>query len=149
MAEVKDPCLKNLAVPFVTSVPGGLREGAVVTVTGRVRLGAERFHLNLQCGLEEHPAADIAFQFNPRYGRLKNYVVCNSMRFQTWGMEERRYKTAAPPGSSFKLTITVYQDCYQVAVNDVPFLEFKHRLPFSDVNAIVIDGGVELESVSY
>uniref|UniRef100_W5MBJ7 Galectin n=1 Tax=Lepisosteus oculatus TaxID=7918 RepID=W5MBJ7_LEPOC len=136
-------------IPFTGSIQGGLQEGKAITVTGRVLPGAERFHVNLQCGSRKNPRADIAFHFNPRYEGFQDYVVCNTLQNQSWGAEERKYEMPLARGTPFTLMIMVNRDTYMVAVNGSHFLDFKHRISISSVDTISVEGGVEVNSIAF
>ncbi|XP_066551633.1 galectin-9 isoform X2 [Amia ocellicauda] len=136
-------------VPFTGCIHGGLLEGKVITISGRVLPGTERFHINLQCGSRPYPSPDIAFHFNPRYELFQEYVVCNTYQGQQWGSEERKYEMPISRGCPFTLTIMVNRDNYMVSVNGSPFLDYKHRISISRVDTISVDGGVELNSIAF
>uniref|UniRef100_A0A672PC32 Galectin n=1 Tax=Sinocyclocheilus grahami TaxID=75366 RepID=A0A672PC32_SINGR len=82
-----------------------------IIISGRVLPGANRFHVNLQCG--SHSGADIALHFNPRY-ESPGYVVHNTSQSRCWGSEERKYEAPFPQGQTFTLQILVEQDKYKV-----------------------------------
>ncbi|XP_036392327.1 galectin-9B-like isoform X2 [Megalops cyprinoides] len=136
----------NPGVPFTGSIQGGLQEGKVITVSGRVLPQAQRFHVNFQCGSKQ--GSDIAFHFNPRYDSNPGYVVANTFK-QRWGTEERKQQAPIPRGSNFILTFLVNRDFYTVTANGSHFMDFKHRLPIGHVDTIAIDGGVVVNSISF
>ncbi|XP_058267691.1 galectin-9-like isoform X2 [Hemibagrus wyckioides] len=127
-------------LPFTGCIQGGLFEGKTVTVSGRVLAGAERFFVNLQC--VNNTSSDIALHFNPRYVGNSGHVVCNTLQNSCWGSEQKTKNTPLPRGSDFTLT-------FLVIVNGSHFLEYLHRLPVSRVNAITVDGGVEIVSIAF
>ncbi|XP_047661104.1 galectin-9-like [Tachysurus fulvidraco] len=134
-------------MPFTGQIQGGLFEGKIITVTGRVLAGAERFCVNLQCGT--HKSCDIALHFNPRYMGNSGHVVCNTLQNSCWGSEQQTKNTPLPRGFDFTLSFLVNRDSYSVIVNGAHFLEYLHRLPISRVNAISVDGGVEIVSIAF
>ncbi|XP_067866667.1 galectin-4-like isoform X4 [Heterodontus francisci] len=137
----------NPPIPYTGPIPGGLQNGKMIMIKGRVLPHSNRFHVNLQCGLmAQH--CDIAFHFNPRF-ECPGYVVCNTFENQRWCSEERKHEVPIQKGETFQLLILVQNDSYKVAVNDRHFLEFKHRIPVSRVNTITIDGQVEVVSLSF
>ncbi|XP_048413476.1 galectin-4-like isoform X2 [Stegostoma tigrinum] len=137
----------NPPIPYTGPIPGGLQDGMMIMIRGRVLPQSDRFHVNLQCGSIPYHC-DVAFHFNPRYEN-PGYVVCNSYKDQRWCTEQRKHEMPVQRGESFQLLILVQIDCYKVAVNDKHFLEFKHRIPISRVDSITIDGQVEIVSISF
>ncbi|KPP76711.1 Galectin-9-like, partial [Scleropages formosus] len=105
------------------------------------------FHVNLQCGSRQ--GADVAFHFNPRFDSLPGYVVANTFQGSRWGSEERKYEAPFPQGSNFSLTIIVNTDAFTVLANGMKFMEYKHRLNFSQVDTITVDGGVVVTCISF
>ncbi|XP_078080845.1 galectin-4-like isoform X2 [Mustelus asterias] len=137
----------NPMIPYIGPIPGGLQDGKMIMIKGRVLPQTSRFHVNLQCGPTAHHC-DVAFHFNPRY-EATHYVVCNSFENQHWCTEERKHEMPIQRGETFQLLILVQSDCFKVAVNDKHFLEYKHRIPFSRVDTISIEGQVEIVSLSF
>ncbi|XP_062870726.1 galectin-9-like [Trichomycterus rosablanca] len=137
----------NPKLPFTGLIQGSLFEGKIISLTGRVMPGAERFHVNLQCGTQA--SADIALHFNPRYSGNSGYVVFNTLQSSSWGTEEHSSPTPIPRGSDFTLSFLINRDSYSVVVNGVNFHEYLHRIPISRVNAISVGGGVDIQSISF
>ncbi|XP_064837446.1 galectin-9-like isoform X2 [Oncorhynchus masou masou] len=137
----------NPRLPFTGCIQGALHEGKTITVTGRVLPGSQRFYVNLQCGSRGNP--DIALHFNPRYDESKDVVVCNTMQHSKWGSEEREYPASMTRGANFTLMFLVNRDSYSLIVNGAHFMEYLHRLSFSRVDTITVDGGVEIQSIAF
>ncbi|XP_023678750.2 galectin-9-like isoform X2 [Paramormyrops kingsleyae] len=134
-------------VPFTGHFQGGLQNWKTITITGRVKHNAKRFHVNLQCG--SRVGADVALHFNQRFDSHPAYVVLNTCRNSAWGAEKRKYEAPFPRCSIFMLTIMVSPDKYKLIANGNHFMEFNHRIPFSQMDTIAVDGGVELASISF
>ncbi|XP_034024513.1 galectin-9-like isoform X2 [Thalassophryne amazonica] len=137
----------NPHIPFTGSIHGGLQEGKTITISGRVPHGVGRFHVNLQCGSKAD--ADVALHFNPRYETHPGYVVANTFQYGTWGSEEHKPNTLLPVGSSFNLVITVCRDSYQLTINGCHFMEYRHRIPFNQVDTIAVRGKVEVSTIAF
>ncbi|XP_034024744.1 galectin-9C-like [Thalassophryne amazonica] len=106
-----------------------------------------RFSVNLQCGSMAN--AVIALHFNPRYETQPGYVVANTFQYGNWGSEERKPNTLLPPGSSFNLVINVCRDSYQLTINGCHFMEYRHRIPFNQVDTIAVSGKVEVSTIAF
>ncbi|XP_069883377.1 galectin-9 isoform X2 [Dipodomys merriami] len=136
----------NPAVPFSTSIQGGLQEGLQITIQGTVlHSAASRFAVNLQTGFSEN---DIAFHFNPRF-QEGGYVVCNTKQKGCWGPEERKMQMPFQNGVPFELRILVQRSDFKVTVNKNVFLHYAHRVPFHLVDTLSINGTLMLSYVNF
>uniref|UniRef100_A0A672MEJ5 Galectin n=1 Tax=Sinocyclocheilus grahami TaxID=75366 RepID=A0A672MEJ5_SINGR len=136
----------NPRIPFSGQIQGGLQDGKSIILSGRVLPGANRFHVNLQCG--SHSGADIALHFNPRY-ESSGYVVHNTFQSRCWGSEERKYESPFPQGQTFTLQILVEQGKYKISTNGRHFMDYRHRIPYTQVDTISVEGMVELNSIAF
>uniref|UniRef100_A0A8B9XHK7 Galectin n=1 Tax=Bos mutus grunniens TaxID=30521 RepID=A0A8B9XHK7_BOSMU len=136
----------NPPVPFTGSIEGGLQDGHKITVMGRVlSTGESRFSVNFQMDYTDH---EIAFHFNPRFEE-GGYVVCNTKQLGKWGPEERKMQMPFQKGSLFEICFEVESSAFKVMVNKNIFLYYVHRVPFYQLNAISIKGGVHLSYISF
>ncbi|XP_074870017.1 galectin-9 [Carettochelys insculpta] len=135
-------------VPFTGPIQGGLRDGMMVLINGTVLQTCDRFHINFQCGTCQNQRADVAFHFNPRFEE-GGYVVCNTFEKQSWGKEERKYEMPFSKGHAFEIRVLVKHDSFLVAVNGNHFVEYKHRIPLSRVDTIVVSGSVQVANISF
>ncbi|XP_017919775.1 PREDICTED: galectin-9-like [Capra hircus] len=136
----------NLPVPFTGRIEGGLQDGHKVTVLGHVpSKGEKRFSVNFQRGYNDR---EIAFHFNPRFEE-GGYVVCNTKQLGNWGPEERKMQMPFQKGSPFEICFEVDSSVFKVSVNNSIFLDYVHRVPFDQVNAISIKGGVYVSRISF
>ncbi|KAK3531652.1 hypothetical protein QTP70_025967 [Hemibagrus guttatus] len=137
----------NPTIPFTGSIQGGLKDGKSIIVCGRVLPGANRFHVNLQCG--SRPNANIALHFNPRYDASSGYTVINTKHNNAWASEDRVYQALFPMGNPFNLQILVTSQSYKISVNGIHVKDYMHRIPFNMVDTIVVDGMVEVNTISF
>ncbi|XP_058490084.1 galectin-9-like isoform X3 [Solea solea] len=135
----------NPIIPFTGAIQGGVQVGKTIAISGRVLPGAKRFNVNLQCGSRTN--ADIAFHFNPRYDG-DSCVVANTLQHGNWGNEERKSNSLLLPGSTFNLLITVTYDSFLVNINGCHFMDYRHRIPFNQVDTISVGGTVEISSIA-
>ncbi|DAA19101.1 TPA: galectin-14-like [Bos taurus] len=133
-------------VPFTGMIEGGLQDGHKITVMGRVlSTGESRFSVNFQMDHTDH---EIAFHFNPRFEEGR-YVVCNTKQLGKWGPEERKMQMPFQKGSLFEICFEVESSAFKVMVNKNIFLYYVHRVPFYQLNAISVKGGVHLSYISF
>ncbi|XP_042111386.1 galectin-9-like [Ovis aries] len=132
-------------VPFTGRIVGGLQDGHKVTIMGHVpSRGERRFSVNFQRGYNDR---EIDFHFNPRFEE-GGYVVCNMKQLGNWGPEERKMQMPFQKGSPFEICFEVDSSVFKVTVNGSIFLDYAHRVPFDQVNAISIKGGVYVSRIS-
>ncbi|NP_001009251.1 galectin-14 [Ovis aries] len=137
----------NLPIPFTGRIEGGLQDGHKVTVMGRVLSTDEnRFQVDFQMGISD--TNNVAFHFNPRF-EGSGYVVCNTMQLGNWGPEEKKMQMPFQKGSLFEICFKVDSSSFKVTVNGSIFLDYAHRLPFEQVNAISIGGCVHVSYISF
>ena len=131
----------------------GLHQNSKIVISGQIRPAAQRFEVNLICGKtvtkELIKYGDIALQFsvNPSGG----YASLNSRLNKIWGKEDRTARGRLPrpllQNQKFTLTITVDNTCFQIQVNDRPFLSFAHRMPFNSIGLVKCDGDATIANL--
>ncbi|KAJ8045713.1 Galectin-8 [Holothuria leucospilota] len=139
----------NPAIPYIGTIPSGVQPGSLIYIQGIVPAGAQRFHINLQCGASKQPQSDIALHFNPRFPAQT--VVRNAMKGQKWLAEEKgqpyfpfAYNTP------FEIIILVEAGQFKVAVNGQHFTEFKHRVVnLKRITHLRVEGQVQIYSIRY
>ncbi|XP_033125921.1 galectin-8-like isoform X2 [Anneissia japonica] len=139
----------NPPVPYVGNIQGQMFPNKMIFIQGSVPIGADRFHINLQCGTSTNPRADIALHFNPRFQALK--VVRNTLTRQSWGKEETQgsYFPFAH-GQHFQIIILCEPHQFKVAVNGQHFIEYKHRIQqLNRIDTLAIDGKVQIYSIRF
>ncbi|XP_034485146.1 filamin-A-like isoform X2 [Drosophila innubila] len=121
-----------------------LFEGMSFTFIGQVGLKCDVFSINF---VYPNEAEDIALHINPRLSR--EFIVRNTRLNKVWGPEEVTTPTSftLSRGSRFKIQVVVNSDCYLILINNQPFAQYKHRLPFEDVRILRVDGDVELYQI--
>uniref|UniRef100_A0A8C2GWL8 Galectin n=1 Tax=Cyprinus carpio TaxID=7962 RepID=A0A8C2GWL8_CYPCA len=128
---------------FSCPFQGGLLEGMSITVCGRVLPEADRFEVDL------YHESDFVLHLNPRYDEGSGYVVHNTYQNNVWGKEETKSQTPFPRGQLFDLQILVTLSSYKISAHWKPFSEYKHRMPFSDVDRVYVKGMMELNLVAF
>ncbi|KAL7729866.1 hypothetical protein ACLKA6_014719 [Drosophila palustris] len=121
-----------------------LCEGMSFTFIGQVGLKCDTFSINF---VYANAAEDIALHINPRLSR--KFIVRNTKIDGFWGPEEVITPSSftLSRGSRFKIQVLVTSDCYLISINNHPFAQYKHRLPFEDVRILRVDGDVELYQI--
>ncbi|KAK2917032.1 hypothetical protein Q8A67_001406 [Cirrhinus molitorella] len=130
----------NPSVPFTTPILGGLMDGMIITVSGRVLPDADRFSMGLYHG------SDVALDLKARYECGLNIEHEAS---QKWGSEERKLETSFQRGQLFVLQILVTLGSYKISTNGKPHSEYKQLVPFKSVDRFQVDGKVELNLVAF
>ncbi|XP_053994569.1 protein enabled-like [Hylaeus volcanicus] len=137
----------NPPIPCVEAVQGGLVPGKMVKIQGKVPSNAVRFAVNYQLGPTLNPRDDIAIHVSPRF--TEGFVTRNHIESMNWGIEENEGPMWIQPGQEFEIFLLCDHTSYKIAINGRHFTEFAHRLPYEKVTHLVIDGDVEVNSISY
>ncbi|NP_001034900.1 lectin, galactoside-binding, soluble, 9 (galectin 9)-like 4 [Danio rerio] len=146
MADCQQHPFLSPSIPFIGPLLGGLQEGKTLIIIGRVLPNADIFGVNLQhaakCG------TDIALHFKPCFDVGPAHIVFNTFEKGNWGPEE---KSTCPfvKGQPFTLEIHVTKEAYKVSVNGQHLADYKHRIPFTLVDTILVPLMVELDFIAY
>ncbi|XP_072840111.2 galectin-12 isoform X4 [Pogona vitticeps] len=97
------------ALPFLTTIFGGLAPGKMVFVQGVISVEAERFQVDFQVGCSVSPRADIGLHFNPRF-RPRPHVICNSLVHGHWMEETKLPHLPLKRGDRFELLFLLEED---------------------------------------
>lgn len=114
-----------------------LRPGCVIELSGNIKSGTQRFSINLMtsCG-------DVALHVNPRFD--KEHVVYNTYSGGTWQEEEFSKVSTLEQGIDFKAQIHVTEMAYEIELNGKHVADFRHRMLFTEVDKLRLDGDVTL-----
>lgn len=142
----------NPAVPFIGLIPNGVRPGSTIIVDGTVSHHADRFDINLIQGKSASRGhvdeADIALHFNPRFD--EGVVVVNTRHRGEW--QDRHSVPSHNPihkGSDFQVAITIEEYRFSINVNGEHFATAPHRMEFTDIGVLFINGGVEVRAIRF
>ncbi|XP_065353422.1 galectin-8-like [Cloeon dipterum] len=130
------------SVPYTSALNAPLACGHMIVLDGEVKQGAERFHVDLICGLSIK--CDVALHVNPRFDEMR--LVRNTRTNERWGEEESLvpFKLPLRKGEPFYMYIFVAESKFLVAIDGRHICTFQFRLPLSRVNAVHVEGDVKL-----
>ncbi|KAI1295332.1 Galectin-4 [Halotydeus destructor] len=142
----------NPGLPFWGVIPGGLKIGSLIIINGHVLPDATSFQFNFIAGEvvndQTKRNADIGLHFNARFGR--EIVVRNTRQNGGWGPEEREPKLLPfQNGRMFEVMFLVEQTEFKVAVDGKHFVSYKHRLPFTSLKILNIEGTLIVQKIEY
>uniref|UniRef100_A0AAR2KZD9 Galectin n=1 Tax=Pygocentrus nattereri TaxID=42514 RepID=A0AAR2KZD9_PYGNA len=124
-------------IPYVGTIPGGLRPGMALYFQGVVNPDANEFFINHKLGTKD--GDDVAFHFNPRVNKS---MVRDSFRNGKWEGPEETQWCPFVRGSAFDIFIVAY-------VNGQRNCFFKHRMPVEKVTTLHIKGDVFMNTIGY
>ncbi|CAL1288567.1 unnamed protein product [Larinioides sclopetarius] len=132
-------------LPFQTGIPGGIHDGKMIEIKGRIPYGAERFEINLMAGYDQ--SSDRVLHLSIRFDQ--HCVVRNHKQYDQWGPEERQGPFPFSFGRDFTMLIAAERTQYRIAVNNQHCWNFAHRLPMNRVNSIAMRGFFEVFQVEF
>ncbi|GBN98170.1 hypothetical protein AVEN_78941-1, partial [Araneus ventricosus] len=106
MSKILTPTL-----PFQTAIPGGIYDGKMIEVKGRIPYGADRIEINLMT--EFDLSADRALHLGIRFDQ--HCVVRNHKQYDQWGPEERQGPFPFSFGREFTMLIAAERTQYRVS----------------------------------
>ncbi|XP_061847032.1 galectin-8 isoform X2 [Colius striatus] len=130
-------------VPYVGKLDTALCPGRTIVIKGEVKKSPKSFAINLKTS----DSKDIALHLNPRM--QKKVFVRNSYLCDSWGEEEKEIGYFPfSPGMYFELIIFCDAHQFNVALNGVHILEYKHRFKqLEKITLVEIIGDVQLLGV--
>ncbi|XP_007435090.1 galectin-8 isoform X1 [Python bivittatus] len=137
------PDSSQFVIPYTTQLNYSVEPGRTIVIKGEVKEKANGFAINLK----PSESNDIALHLNPRI--KDNVFVRNSYLFNSWGEEERSIAYFPfSPGMYFELIIICKNHEYNVAINGMHILEYKHRFKQLDkIRILEVFGDVQLLDV--
>ncbi|KAF7253586.1 Galectin-8 [Varanus komodoensis] len=137
------PDSTQFVVPYTARINSSLEPGRTIVIKGEVKEKANSFAINLR----SCDSNDIALHLNPRI--KVNKFVRNSYLSGGWGEEETHISHFPfKPGMYFELIILCEAHQYNVAINGVHTLEYKHRFKqLGKINILEISGDIQLLDV--
>ncbi|KAM3594880.1 uncharacterized protein V6R79_015359 [Siganus canaliculatus] len=126
---------QNLAVPYKQSLPNGVYDKLLFTITGSIKPHADKVTIDLRT------SSDLAFHFNPRFNEGgRQVIVRNSSIGGRWGQEERELRHFPfARGQPFEIKILCTSTEFKVAVNGSHLLAYRHRITnLRSINTISI-----------
>lgn len=144
---------KDITCGLTTILHNNFPPGSMLQLRGSLFDEINRFSINLE-GPEvkrqrhklETEITDIPFHFNVRFD--ENTVVCNTMTYGTWGVEERHGLPLAP-GQDFTIKIICDEQGFKVLVNEKSYCVFKHRLGPESIASVRVKGPMKLFNMEY
>ncbi|XP_061480556.1 galectin-8 isoform X4 [Rhineura floridana] len=133
----------QFVVPYIAQLNSSLEPGRTIVIKGEVNEKANSFAVNLKAS----DSNDVALHLNPR---MKDKAfVRNSWLGDSWGEEERHIPHFPfSPGMYFELIILCKAHQYDIAINGVHILEYKHRFKqLGKINIVEICGDIRLLDV--
>lgn len=133
----------NPTFPFWGFFPGGLQVGKVIRIKGYFPHeipGTMRTFIDL---CKERVTGPIMLHTDIRFKLREDTrrVVRNYYRAGRWNpVEERDGPFPFDIGEKFTMDIQVQPNYYNISVNGVPCWTYYHRMPFTEVNQLVIGG---------
>ncbi|XP_056867519.1 galectin-3b [Takifugu flavidus] len=142
------PTTGHLAVPYQETLPSGVFDKLLITITGTIKMNANKITVDMATS-----RSDLAFHFNPRFNECgKKVIVRNSFIGQKWGPEERQLDSPFPfvEGKPFEIKILCTNNEFRVAVNNAHLLAYQYRIrDLRSIKYIRIHNDLSLSGVKF
>ncbi|XP_030032628.1 tectonin beta-propeller repeat-containing protein isoform X2 [Manduca sexta] len=144
---------KDILSGLTTNLYNNFPPGSSLILTGCLCDEIKRCSINL-CGPEvkkqrhkiEMEVVEIPFHFNIRFD--ENVVVCNTMMFGSWGVEER-HELPLKPGQEFSMIIICEVNELRVVINGKSYCSYKHRVSPESITSVSVKGPLKLFTMEY
>ncbi|KAM9493165.1 uncharacterized protein Hap1MRO34_003470 isoform 3-T3 [Clarias gariepinus] len=130
---------EELVLPFVGSIPGGIRADMAVLFYGTIFADSNEFEINFQT---PQSSDDIAFSINPQIVR---FLVLSSLRKGSWDSKD----FASDKEAAFNMVIVIKLEGYEVYVNGLQYCTFKHHAPLETITSLGIRGDVFINFIGF
>lgn len=127
-------------IPYEVKIPA-MKTGTACYVSGCVNDKAKQFQINLKAG------QDHVLHFNPRFN--EKVVVRNSSQGGDWGAEERDGDFTFKKDRTFDIILGCTDTGYDIFVDGTPFCTYTHRVPANEINALTIDGDINIQGIHW
>ncbi|MED6279951.1 hypothetical protein CHARACLAT_005955 [Characodon lateralis] len=125
-------------------IPGGMYPKRTIIIRGMIPHGANRMGFNLVVSRSR----DIAFHMNPRV--KEGAVVRNTRTDGKWGKEDRELSmNPFMEGQYFDMSIRCGNQRFKVFVNGQHLFDFSHRMSFSEIDKLEIEGDVQISYIHF
>ncbi|XP_059474179.1 galectin-9C-like isoform X2 [Neocloeon triangulifer] len=130
------------AVPYTSALHAPLASGHMIVLDGEVKPGAQRFNVDLICGLSVK--SDVALHVNPRFDEMR--LVRNTRHNERWGEEESvvPFKLPLKRGEPFYMYIFVAESKFLIAIDGRHMCSYQFRMPLIRISGIHVEGDIKL-----
>ncbi|XP_063287302.1 galectin-4-like [Pelobates fuscus] len=134
------PPILNPAMPFTTSIRGGMTPKRTVVVKGLMNSNAKSLIINFKVGY----CNDIALHINARIN--KSTLIRNSFVNGAWGEEEKEVtKYPFKQGDFFDISVRGGEKRFKVYINGHHCFNYEHRLwNLQQIDTLEVEGDVKL-----
>ncbi|PIO70034.1 galactoside-binding lectin [Teladorsagia circumcincta] len=135
-----------IPVPYTSKLGQPLMPGQTLDVHGAINSDATRVEVNLLHGASQIDPGEAVLHINLRFDEGK--IVMNTYMGGAWGKEERE-SMPFKKGEAFDLRVRVHVDFMEISCNGVKVHEYKHRMPFDQIEYLQIKGDCTLSGVHW